>query len=381
MHRDILPRVIFSPAQLALDLTDGLVALGADVTLFTPGPVSSNAKNIVADLSLFDAELAGRGYDYVTLLKKHPQVFIALARQVQAELLAAAYQMANDDKLDVVHVYTNEEELGLVFARFCKKPVIYTHHDPFNFLIKYKSIMPKYAHLPWLSMSYAQRKSMPAHTNWVANIYHGLDPTILNPIEKPTRGYVAYFGRIIEPKGVHLAIAAVKLYNTRHKTTLQLRIAGKYYGDDKDTYWQERVLPHIDGHEIVYEGFVDSIETKQIFLGNASALLVPSIFEEPFGMVSIEALACGTPVIGLDSGAIPEVLHSGHAGTVVKKVLTDSGDVDVERTAQALAAALESIEGFDRAACRREFEQRFTAKRMCLEHVAAYRSLAARTKN
>src|ERR1700689_3926615 len=108
MHRDILPHVIFSPGQLALDLAKGLEQLGVDVILFSPGPVNVAGKNITADLSYFKQELALRGDTYLDLLKKHPFTFITLARQVQSELIAKAYAMANTGGLDIIHIYTNE---------------------------------------------------------------------------------------------------------------------------------------------------------------------------------------------------------------------------------------------------------------------------------
>ena len=376
MHRDILPRVIFSPAELAISLAEGLAKLGVDVELCTPGPVDTTVRNSTADLMLFEQELAGRGYDFTTLLKKHPNIFIALARQVQSELLADVYSRANAGEFDIVHVYTNEEEIGLAFARLCNVPVVFTHHDPFNFLIKYKSTMPKYADLPWISLSYAQRETMPKNTNWVANIYHGLTSDVFTPVVKPSGGYVAYLGRIIEPKGVHFAIAAVKLYNKQHTDTLQLRIAGKHYTDHaKDAYWTEKIEPEIDGKEIIYDGFLATPSEKQDFLGNAEALLVPSIFAEPFGMVSIEALACGTPVIGLDSGAIPEVLANPAIGTVVQKINTAEGMLDDEKTAAALARAMAERGSLNRKQCRQEFENRFTVERMCSDHIAGYKQL------
>lgn len=375
MHREVLPKVIFSPAQLALDLAEGLQAAGAEVTLFSPGPVDTPVQNITADLSYFEAELAGRGDTYVDLLKKHPFTFIALARQVQSELIAHAYQMANADELDVVHIYTNEEDIALPFASLCTKPVVFTHHDPFNFLVKYKNTFPKYKDLNWISMSYAQRKGMPADTNWVGNVYHGLSDEALHPVDKPTGDYIAYIGRIIQPKGLHLAIAAVKAYNRTAKQPLKLKIAGKHYaGHKNDTYWQQ-IEPLIDGNIIEYIGFIDSSDAKREFLGNARAVIVPSIFEEPFGMVSIEALACGTPVIGLDSGAIPEVINNIAIGQVVAKVVSHGAILDEPATARALANTLARLDHFDRTVCRSAYKSRFTAARMCEAHLRIYENL------
>lgn len=370
MHEAILPRVIFSPGQLALDLARGLQDAGVEVTLFTPGSVPTSAKNITADLSYFERELEGRGDDYLDLLKKHPLTFITLARQVQAELVAKAYELANAGELDVVHIYTNEEELALPFAALCRAPVVFTHHDPFNFLVKYKNNFPKYAAQNWISLSMAQRRGMPAETNWVGNIYHGIDAAVLKPEYASSGRYLAYLGRIIEPKGVHLAIAAVRQWNARARPEDQyrLKIAGKHYAGVKDAYWREVIEPSLDD-DVEYVGFVKSDAGKQAFLGGASALLVPSIFEEPFGMVMIEALACGTPVIGLDSGAIGEVVHDGATGLLVPKA------DDEAATADGLAGAIGRLSSIDRQDCRAEFEQRFTLERMAREHAAVYKSL------
>lgn len=359
MHRDILPQVIFSPGQLALDLAAGLQAQGAEVTLFTPGPVDTPAHNITADLSYFQNELHTRGDTYTDLLKKHPFTFITLARQVQAELLAKAFAQANRGELDILHVYTNEEDIALPFAQFCKTPVLFTHHDPFNFLVKYKNVFPKYKQLPWVSMSFSQRKGMPPGTNWVANIYHGLSEKRFTPLFHPRGDYIAYLGRIIQPKGVHLAIAAAK------QAGVPLKIAGKHYAGKKDDYWRETVESELGGN-IEYVGFIKNDAQKEAFLGNARALVVPSIFEEPFGMVTIEALACGTPVIGIDSGATAEIITPGETGLIIRK----SNEPEI---VAGLAQAMAETGSLSRQACRKLFEQHFTLERMCTEHLQLYK--------
>jgi glycosyltransferase involved in cell wall biosynthesis len=362
LHREILPRVIFSPGQLALDLASGLQRRGADVTLFSPGPVDTPVTNITADLSYFEAELAGRGDTYLDLLKKHPFTFVTLARQVQAELITDAFARANTGEFDVLHVYTNEEDLALPMAQLCHVPVVFTHHDPFNFLVKYKNVFPKYKHLNWVSMSLAQRHGMPRGTHWIANIYHGLDAARFAPVAVPSGDYIAYMGRIIQPKGLHLAIAAAK------KADVPLRIAGKHYAGKKDDYWRTQIEPQL-GAGIEYVGFLGTDIQKRDFLANAKALVVPSLFDEPFGMVSIEALACGTPVIALDSGALPEVI-TPQTGIIVDK----------NEAVNGLAAAMQAVDVINRPACRNDFERRFTLERMCTEHMAAYESVLHQTR-
>lgn len=374
IHRDILPQVIFSPGELALSLAQGLMDRGVDVTLFTPGPTDTMARSITADLSLFESELAGRGDTYVALLKKHPFTFINLARQVQAEIIAKAYAAANNDEIDIVHIYTNEEDLALPFAKLCRVPVVFTHHDPFNFSVKYKNVFPKYAHLNWLSLSEAQRQGMPLGTNWVANIYHGIDPRRFRPLDHPDNNYVAYLGRIIQPKGVHIAINAVKAYNQTAITPLTLKIAGKHYADEaNDTYWQKVIEPEL-GEAIEYVGHLKDEYQKQQFLGNARGLLVPSTFDEPFGMVSIESLASGTPVIGMTIGATPEIIESGRTGYIIDYQ-------DDEQAAGAMAAAIAKLPSINRATCRQSFEQRFTLETMVNDHLSVYEQLVTESQD
>lgn len=362
LHRDILPQVIFSPGHLVIDLANGLHALGADVTLFSPGPVEVAARNVTADLSLFEQELAGRGDTYVDLLKKHPFTFVTLARQVQSEMIAKAYAAANAGELDVVHIYTNEEDTALPFAALCRKPVVFTHHDPFNFLVKYKNVFPKYTHLNWVSMSFAQRAGMPADTQWAANIYHGVAEERFTPLSNPSGNYIAYLGRIIQPKGLHLAIAAAK------KAGVPLKIAGKHYAGQKDAYWREVIEPQL-GETIEYVGFLKDDASRRRFLGNASALVVPSLFDEPFGMVAIEALACGTPLIGVANGALPEIIRDGNNGLLVQK--TDETSMIAD-----MAQAMRDAGRMSRQAARASFEENFTLARMCNEHFQLYQRLA-----
>lgn len=371
IHRDILPQVIFSPGQLAIELAEGLAKEGIEVTLFAPGPVTTTVPVISADLSYFEAELGRRGDTYLDLLKKHPATFVGLARQVQSEILAKAFKAANDDEYDIVHVYTNEEDLALPFSRLCTKPVVFTHHDPFNFLVKYKNNFPKYTDLNWISMSYAQRKTMPENTNWVANIYHGLNPDDFTPASTPSDSYIAFLGRIVQPKGLHLAIQAVKQYNKAASQPIKLKIAGKHYADvSSDDYWQTYIEPELND-EIEYVGFIKETAKKNEFLANAKALMVPSLFDEPFGMVLIEALASGTPLIGLDSGAIPEIITTSN-GILVPKTDNET------QVIQNLAEAISSIDTITRIDCRQNFEERFTIKRMCQDHAQTYYKLVTK---
>lgn len=374
LHQDILKHVIFSPGHLALALSEKIRTNHIEVTLCTPGPAATTVSQINADLSLFQKELDARGDTYLDLLKKHPFTFVTLARQVQVELIANIIQQANKGDFDIVHIYGNEEEIALPLASFCQKPIVFTHHDPYNFLVKYRSIFPKYKHLNWISMSLSQRQSMPKDAHWVGNIYHGLDKKAWST-KYEKKNYIAYLGRIIESKGLHLAIKAVNAHNKNNPSNpLILKIAGKHYQGKKDNYWKSRIEPTL-GEYIQYVGYIDDQKEKQAFLQNAQALIVPSIFEEPFGMVLIEALACGTPIIGLDSGAIPEIIKDGETGFLVAKKRLKNGDIDETSTAQCIASVFSHISSLNTKLCRDDFEKRFTLDRMATEHAALYRQL------
>lgn len=360
MNEELLPNLIFAPGFLAISLADGLVDLGHDVSLFSPAKVSTKAKNITADLSEIEKELKLRGYGYTQLLKNHPLSFITLVRQVQTEIVAQAYQMANEDKFDIVHIYTNEEEVALPFSKLCKKPVVFTHHEPFNFLAKYRGIFPKYKDLKWISISMSQQKGMPMDTNWVGNVYHGIEKEMFTPVYKKDE-YLAYFGRIIKPKGVEYAIKTAK------KLGMKLKIAGKHYGDvSNDKYWEE-ISPLIDGKNIEYVGFISKDSQKNEFLGKARALLVPSVWDEPFGMVSIEAMACATPVVGFNKGALSEVINEGICGYIAEYI-----EEDKEKSIENMCSVLKKALKIDNKEVRKQFEKRFTSQRMCQDYEDIY---------
>jgi glycosyltransferase involved in cell wall biosynthesis len=390
MHQQILPDVIFSPGRLAIDLARELDQAGHEVSLFSPGPAdqffeNSDVANVTADLSLFEAELEQRGYGYVELLKKHPLTYITLARQVQSELVAQAYHQANQNKFDLVHIWCNEEELALVNARFCQKPVVFNHHEPFNFLIRYRAIFPKYQDLNWISFSQAQRKTLGEDANWVGNVYHGLSKDKYR-LEEQKQDYLLYMGRIIKPKGVHYAIELAK------KADLKLKIAGKHYaGHSKDKYWQEFIKPEIKGEQIEYSGFVKKTKRKQKLIGQAKALLIPSTWQEPFGMVMIEALACGTPVIGFDQGSIPEIVEPGKTGFVVEyqqEGRVEKNGHQISKGAEELRKdeafkgnlkrlekAVDELNQIKPQDCRHNFKKRFTTEQMRAGYEQVYQGV------
>ncbi len=365
-------RVIFSPGELARELARGLSARSdLRVTLFTPGPVAlDGVPNVTADWNGLEAELQQRGYPLLTLAARHPSLFVALARQLQAEIIAAAYAAANRGEFDLVHIYTNEEDLALQFADLCQRPVLFTHHDPYNFLIKYKSVFPRYKYHNFISTSMVQQRTAPAGTNFVANIYHGLDETAYHPSFDRGR-YFLYCGRLVSEKGVELAAQAASA------ASLPLKIIGKYY---QDGYFCQTIEPLLDD-KINFLGFQQGRE-KQALIRGAAAVIMPSRFAEPFGLTAIEALALGTPVIASKNGALPEIINQQNGFLV--DVAEQKSPTD-DQTVAALAGAMRQIWQQDNAAstalrraAHASFLENFTLDRMVDAHAKLYQDLARR---
>ena len=210
-----------------------------------------------------------------------------------------------------------------------------------------------FSKVPVISISDAQRRPVP-QANWVRTIHHGLPENLLTP--QPVKpSYLAVLGRIAPEKGVDRAIKIAT------RCGIPLKIAAKVDRADQE-YYDELISPLIKGNPLVeYIGEISDKE-KPDFLSGAIGLLVPIDWPEPFGLVMIEAMACGTPVIAYNRGSVPEIIEPGVTGFIVED----------ETSAVAVA---DRLAGLDRDAIRKRFEERFTARRMALDYLAAYRSL------
>jgi glycosyltransferase involved in cell wall biosynthesis len=210
---------------------------------------------------------------------------------------------------------------------------------------------------PLVSISREQRTPLPRYLNWVGNVHHGLPPDLL-PLNSTPRGdYLAFFGRISPEKRPDRAIAIAAAAG------LPLRMAAKIDRVDQ-AYWNDVIQPMIAAHPNVE--FIDEIDDRQKaeFLGNAKALLFPIDWPEPFGLVMIEAMACGTPVIAFPAGSVPELIDDGVTGYIVNTI-----DEAVD--------AIDRLGALDRVEARTRFERRFAAERMARQYVEIYRTLLA----
>ena len=251
---------------------------------------------------------------------------------------------------DVVHSHT--DYILYPMARRFRTPVVTTLHGRLD-LPDLVPLYEEFREMPVVSISNSQRQPLP-WLNWWGTVYHGLPENLYRPNHRPGR-YLAFLGRISPEKRPHKAIEIAV------RAGVPIKIAAKVAKQDAD-YFQEMVKPLLKHPLVEFLGEIGDDE-KEAFLGNALALLFPIEWPEPFGIVMIEAMACGTPVIANAYGSVPEVLEQCVSGYICR---------DLEEAVKAVSRA----ESFDRRACRRAFEDRFTVERMVDRYLDIYRRIA-----
>lgn len=326
------PKLYGGTERIVSYLTEELVRQGHDVTLFASGDSETSAKLVPC------ANMA---------LRLNPVVKDPLPYHVM--MLDAVCRRA--DEFDVLHFHMDYLHYPLIRG-FADRTVTTLHGrlDPPDLHPLYTA----FPDMPLVSISDDQRKPMPP-VRWLGTIHHGLPRDLLPFTARPQGDYLAFLGRISPEKRPDRAIAIAAC------AKMPLRIAAKVDKADQ-AYWEAVIAPMIAAHpNVTFIGEIDEHQ-KAEFLGNARALLFPIDWPEPFGLVMIEAMACGTPVIACGHGSVPEVIDDGVSGHIVH-------DVD------GAVAALHRVADLDRAKVRAVFERRFTASRMADDYVALYRDL------
>jgi glycosyltransferase involved in cell wall biosynthesis len=314
-------------------LTEELVRQGHDVTLFASGD-SETAAKLVAGC---DKGLRLLG------INDHTASNLVMLDNVRRRA----------DEFDIIHCHTDL----LQYPMFQDMPhkVVSTMHGRLD-VPDYHPVYKAYPHMPLISISDKQREPMPPGVNWLATIHHGL-PASICPFRSEQGEYLAFLGRISPEKRPDRAIEIAK------RAGVKLKIAAKVDHADRK-YFEREIEPLLDHPLIEFIGEINEAQ-KCDFLGNALALLFPIDWIEPFGLVMIEAMSAGTPVIAWRNGSVPEVLgDSGEGGYTV-----DSMDEAV--------AAVERVRALKRIHVRRYFEARFTAAHMARKYVAAFETLLA----
>ena len=242
------------------------------------------------------------------------------------------------ESCDIIHV---NNVPGIVFSRFLRQPVVYTMHHPH--LDGLSEIFDYYPEVQYVTISDFQRRL--ERVPRIRTIYHGLELDQYHCCAEQKQDYLAFIGRIAPTKGPHLAIEVAK------RSGMPLKIAGEVQPMFRE-YFEQQIEPHVDGKFIQYIGEAD-LEEKNELLGGARALLFPILWDEPFGLVMIEAMACGTPVLALPGGSVPEIVQPDISGYVCR-------DIE-EMTARVKALAIPP------GTVRAYVEERFSLERMVKE--------------
>ncbi|HVJ34833.1 MAG TPA: glycosyltransferase family 4 protein [Terriglobia bacterium] len=317
-------------------LTDALVGLGHDVTLFASGDSKTSAK--------LEAM-------WPCALRFDKAVLDPIALHML--MLERVRQVAHN--FDILHFHLDYYPFSL-FSRQ-PTPFITTLHGRLD-LPEHQPVFQTFSSIPVISISKAQQKPVP-QAGWIGNVYHGMPEDLLTP--RPVKpSYLAFLGRIAREKRVDRAIRIAE------RCGLPLKVAAKVDKADRE-YFETEIEPLLRTHRNVE--FIGEIgdRDKSDFLSGAAGLLVPIDWPEPFGLVMIESMACGTPVIAFNHGSAPEVVDDGLTGFVV-------------RNEDEAVAAVGRLETLSRTKIRQHFEQRFTAQRMASEYLSIYQRMVTHKK-
>ena len=335
LYEAVPPRLYGGTERVVAHLTDALVDLGHEVTLFASADAETRARLVpVRDqaIRLDPAPLKSDMAAHMTML---------------AEVLDRA------DDFDVIHFHT--DIIQFPFFRDLADKTITTLHGRLD-LKDLPEVYERWCEFGLVSISDDQRRPLP-HANWKATVHHGM-PGDLYRFSPKSQGYLAFLGRISPEKRPDRAIEIAT------RLGKPLKIAAKVDAADK-AYWETVIKPMIDANPLIE--FVGEIgdHQKSAFLGGAEALLFPIDWPEPFGLVMIEAMACGTPVVAFRCGSTPEIIEDGATGFLV------------ETLEQAVAAAGQAHQ-LDREAIRARFDLRFSATAMARRYLDVYGDLLAR---
>jgi glycosyltransferase involved in cell wall biosynthesis len=256
---------------------------------------------------------------------------------------------------DVIHFHIDQFQMPL-FRSMAGRTVTTLHGRQDS--PDLKALYAGFPEMPLVSISDAQRAPI-RHANILATVYHGLPIKLLRPTYHPRGGYLAFLGRISPEKRVDRAIAIARAFG------VPLKIAAKVDKVD-EVYFRETIAPLLDQPGIEFIGEIDE-RAKSEFLGEAQALLFPIDWPEPFGLVMIEAMACGTPVLAFRKGSVPEIIEDGVTGRIVSSI-------------DEAMLTLPEVIALDRRTVRQRFEERFSATRMSKDYVNLYRSLLKHSK-
>jgi glycosyltransferase involved in cell wall biosynthesis len=326
------PRLYGGTERVVAHLTDALLDLGHDVVLFASAEAQTRASLVPVR-------------DQAIRLDPHP-----LKSELAAHLSMMHEVRRRARDFDVIHFHV--DLLHFPFFENIARHTVTTLHGRLD-LKDLPDVYRRWEQYPLVSVSDHQRKALPLG-NWISTVHHGVPNDLYRFTAKPD-GYLAFLGRISSEKRPDRAIAIAK------RMGLKLKIAAKVDAVD-NAYFAETITPLLADASVEFVGEINDSEKTQ-FLGNATALLFPIDWPEPFGLVMIEAMACGTPVVAWRCGAVSEIVDEGVTGFVVS-------------SEEEAAAAVVRARVLDRGIIRGVFERRFTASAMARRYVEVYRYLS-----
>lgn len=333
LTESIPPKQYGGTERVVSYLTEELVEQGHEVTLFASGDSQTAAK-------------------LVPLRKSSLRIDKGVVDRVSHLITQVDTVLERADEFDVIHFHT-DFHVHFLPLRYVDVPHLTTLHGRLDIHDLYP-LFERFAHEPLVSISNAQRRPL-GNVNWLDTVYNGL-PESLYRLHEERGDYLAFIGRFSPEKAPHLAIEIAK------RVGMPIKIAAKPADRLVDKpYFKEKVEPLLSDPLVDYVGEIGERE-KNEFLGNARALLFPITWPEPFGLVMIEAMACGTPVIAFRQGSVPEVVEHGRSGFIV-----DNLDEAVD--------AIGRVDSLDRRECRRYFERHFSAYAMAKRYVRCYERL------
>lgn len=328
------PQMYGGTERVVSYLTEELVRQGHDVTLFASGDSQTKAR-LVATVP--------------QALRLNPSVKESLPYSV----LQLEHVRQRLDEFDVVHFHSDYIHLPLARS-LASDRTLTTMHGRLD-LPDYQALFAEFRDTPLVSISDHQRTPMPG-ANWVGTVYHGLPPTVCRFRPQPRGGeYYAFLGRISPEKRPDRAIEIAA------RAGVKLKIAAKVDAADQE-YFRARIQPLLTQPHVEFIGEITELE-KPRFLGNAQALLFPIDWPEPFGLVLIEAMSCGTPVIAWRAGSVPEVVDHGVSGWIVDSV-------------EAAVDAVRRVPLLDRREVRARVDDRFCVERMARDYLNLYQRIA-----
>jgi glycosyltransferase involved in cell wall biosynthesis len=326
------PKLYGGTERVVYSLTEELVAMGHDVTLFASGDSVTSATL---------APMRDRALRLDPTVKDWVAIYYRMVEMIYRR----------KDEFDVLHFHIDYFPLSL-FTRQ-NTPYLTTIHGRLD-LPEFVDTYSTFPTAPFVSISDSQRKPIP-DLNWVRTVLHGMPSNLLRP-QPVKQEYGAFLGRVSPEKGLDRAIRIAG------KAGLKLKIAAKVDNADKE-YYDTIIKPLIKGNSgVEFIGEINDAQ-KPAFLSAAHALIFPINWPEPFGLVMIESMACGTPVIAFNCGSVPEVIDPGVTGFIVN-------DID------EAVAAVGKVHTLDRARVRATFDRRFTSRRMAEDYVDLYETLA-----